>query len=106
MQAMLEGLDCEILTASNLVQAKRHLLNGYQPDMLLVDYHLHGSNGLKLIAELRAEFKQDLPAIIITGATQPAILDKIAEAGFDCLTKPLDVNLLGAALQKVKPNPL
>lgn len=106
MQAMLGVLDCEIFTASNLDQAKQYLLNGYQPDMLLVDYHLHGTNGLKLIAQLRVEFRQDLPAIIITGATQPVILDKIAEAGFECLSKPLDINLLGAALQKVKPSRL
>ena len=104
MKAMLSSWDCELLTASNVNQAQEHLSSGFRPDMLLVDYHLHGSNGLKLIAQLRAEFDTEFPAIIITGATQSAILDKITEAGFEYLSKPLDVELLGMALQAVKPS--
>ncbi len=72
------------------------------PDVLVSDYRLpEGRTGFEVIAALRAEFGRDIPAIIITGDTDPALLRKMAEHGIIVLHKPLDLDELQACLEHV-----
>ena len=69
--------------------AARHILDeGFVPDLLLVDYHLHDGTGIDAVADLRARLGDDVPAIIVTGATQQSLLQTIRAAGFPVVTKP------------------
>ncbi len=98
MQALLATWQCPVRTALSVTDAKAHIKSGFYPDILLVDYHLAGTTGLAVISALRAFAGRDIPAIIITGATEPQILEAVGQAGFDMLAKPVKPELLGAAL--------
>ncbi|MBK6336256.1 MAG: response regulator [Betaproteobacteria bacterium] len=70
------------------------------PDAMIVDYRLVGSvDGLAAIAELRARFGRDLPAILISGESSSAHLARIDASGIPLLHKPVPPAKLRAALQ-------
>ena len=77
---------------------------GFWPDLLLTDYNLRGSlNGLQLAARLRIGRSDPLPAMIITGDVSPASLREIARQ--DCVSsnKPVKLEWLSAAIQRLLP---
>jgi CheY-like chemotaxis protein len=69
------------------------------PDLIVSDYRLPGDNdGLEVIAQLRRQFGRDIPAIVITGDTAPDTIQRIKQAGFPVLNKPLHPAKLRALL--------
>ncbi|WP_299085256.1 response regulator [uncultured Paraglaciecola sp.] len=68
-------------------------------DMIISDYELaFGETGLEVIKAIRAAHGP-IPALIITGSTMPEIRQKIADAGFILLHKPvMPVQLRSAIL--------
>jgi CheY-like chemotaxis protein len=67
---------------------------------MVVDYRLAGSvDGLAAIAELRARFGRDIPAILISGESSSAHLARIDASGIPLLHKPVPPAKLRAALQ-------
>ncbi|MDE2401097.1 MAG: hybrid sensor histidine kinase/response regulator [Burkholderiales bacterium] len=64
-------------------------------DFRLGDHH----TGLDAIAELRYEFGDDLPAILVTGDLNPQIRSQAGQHGIRVLHKPID---LGQLLQAVR----
>lgn len=55
-----------------------------------------GDTGYHVIIALRARFGAELPAILITGDTEPKLLRSMSDRGIVVLHKPLDL----AALQR------
>jgi signal transduction histidine kinase/CheY-like chemotaxis protein len=75
---------------------------GFEPDALLVDYRLRaGRTGLDAIAEVRAALGFDIPALMITGDTAPAIQQHIAQQGLKVLYKPVSAPDLRAELLRL-----
>ena len=74
----------------------RDLLVQHIPELLLVDTHLPGQNGLDLVTELNAEgFLKRTKVFIISSLGYPEIVQKAVKAGAsDFLVKPLDMDLL------------
>ena len=69
------------------------------PDAIVSDYRLSkGLTGFDAIAALRARFGPALPAIIISGDTDPALLRRMTRHGIVVLHKPLDLEELQAYL--------
>jgi CheY-like chemotaxis protein len=90
MQTLLGGWRCRVLTAENLAQAQAALEGGgLEPDGLLVDYHLDGSNGIGVISELRHRYGRDLPAILITADRSAHVREEARAAGVHILNKPV-----------------
>lgn len=71
-------------------------------DLILSDFRLSGMNGLQAISRARRYLRQAVPAIIITGDTSPACLAETVASGFPVLQKPLDAQLLRAALDAAR----
>ena len=72
---------------------------GDRPDAMVVDYQLErGESGLDAIAHLHAAFAMHVPAIIVTGDTQPERLREASAIGYPLLYKPLAPMRLRAAL--------
>lgn len=68
------------------------------PDIVISDYRLAGGQtGLDVIGAARERFGTDLPALMVTGDTDPKTIDALAGAGIPVLHKPLEI----AALQKM-----
>ena len=60
------------------------------PDLLLCDYRLRGAeDGVSVIEAIRAEFNDDIPAVLITGDTAPDRIRTIEASGLPVLHKPL-----------------
>lgn len=89
MLELLTAWQCNVFTANSYESA--HLIfTGEQNEIeiLLVDYQLdNNENGLDLIASLREQFQQDLPAILITATTDADIDIKAVDADVGFMRK-------------------
>jgi signal transduction histidine kinase/ActR/RegA family two-component response regulator len=103
LQAMAELFDnwkLDLVAAKSAAEAL-HLLNrlGRTPDVIVSDYRLPGAtDGLAVIAHIRAHFQHEIPAVLVTGDTSPDAIQRITLAGFAILHKPLRPAKLRALL--------
>jgi signal transduction histidine kinase/CheY-like chemotaxis protein len=75
-------------------------LDGLPPDVVISDYRLaRGETGFDVITALRARFGAELPAILITGDTAPALLRSMTKRGINVLHKPIELDALQACLE-------
>jgi PAS domain S-box-containing protein len=66
-----------------------------RPELAIVDRDLGGTiDGPALLGLLRERLHLDIPAIIVTGATDPAALTALRESGYLWVTKPIDAEVL------------
>jgi CheY-like chemotaxis protein len=102
--SLLESWGCLVLPAEGGAQAqKRVRIIGLIPDALLCDFRLmDGEKGTDVISALRQEFGPDLPAILISGDTDPDVLRIAHEAGLPLLHKPLTVAKLRSLLHRIQ----
>lgn len=70
-----------------------------EPACLVVDYNLPGTNGLDLLAALRARGTR-LPAILITSHPSAEVSRRAAAAGIAIIEKPLLGNALSEAIRR------
>jgi PAS domain S-box-containing protein len=77
------------------------VLGGATPDVVVSDYRLaQGETGFDVITAARAAVANaDLPAIIITGDTDPTLMRSMADRGIAVLHKPIDLETLQAHLE-------
>ena len=63
---------------------------GYKPDLIISDYRLNeDANGIDAIGQLRQLIGEEVPSIIISGDTDPSLLEEIHKADFFLLHKPI-----------------
>ena len=68
---------------------------GFRPDLIISDYRLSGEfNGVDTIKQLRQLLQEEVPAIIISGDTDPQLLEKILNQEFYLLHKPVKIDKL------------
>lgn len=71
------------------------LLGDVPPDVVISDYRLaENEDGYDVINRLRQRFGRDLPALIITGDTDPAIIRRMADDLISVMHKPLEMETL------------
>ena len=100
MAELFDSWNIDLVAAPN-AEDVLHWLAGLArvPDLIVADYRLPGDNdGLEVIAQLRRQFGRDIPAIVITGDTAPDTIQRIKQAGFPVLNKPLHPAKLRALL--------
>lgn len=75
-------------------------LGGLPPDIVVSDYRLRaGETGFDVITAVRASMGAELPALLITGDTDPKLLRSMTDRGIVVLHKPLDLETLQAYLE-------
>jgi len=80
--------------------ALRAELGDLPPDIVVSDYRLaHGETGFDVVTAVRAAMGAKLPAILITGDTDPKLMRGMADRGIVVLHKPIDLELLQAHLE-------
>lgn len=95
----LQGLGYQVLAAAT-TEALLSALGQLPPDIVVSDYRLNaGENGFDVITAVRKQYGAQLPAILITGDTDPHLLRSMTDRGIVVLHKPLDLETLHAALQ-------
>ena len=99
MEGLLSHWGCDVRTALSLKQIDRErLLEGWYPDMVLMDYHLDQTSGLDAIEWLRHNLGGHLPAALVTADRSPAVRALAEERGIAVVTKPVKPGALRAAI--------
>lgn len=75
-------------------------------DVMLVDFRLAGAvNGIEAVQRLRRAAGRELPAILITGDTDPARVRAAYGSGLTVVFKPVQPQLLAQMLQAAAATP-
>jgi signal transduction histidine kinase/CheY-like chemotaxis protein len=100
MRSLLTGWDNEVLVAGSGAEMLERVAEcATRPDLILCDYRLRGQeNGIDVIDRLRAEYNEDIAAILITGDTASDRLQEARDSGFIVLNKPVARSKLRAAI--------
>ena len=85
-------------SGSDLFRKLRYL----EPDVLISDYRLaDNKTGVDLILEARTLFGKDLPAILITGDTDPKLIKLFDKHKIKVCYKPLKIDVLNSLISEV-----
>ena len=99
MEGLLRHWGCDVRSALSLKQIDReHLLEGWYPDLVLMDYHLEQTSGLDAIEWLRHNLGGHLPAALVTADRSPAVRALAEDRGIAVVTKPVKPAALRAAI--------
>jgi CheY-like chemotaxis protein len=100
MVALLRGWGCQVLTAASLdCLLPQLMVLTAPPRLILCDLRLQGpDDGLAVIEQLRSDFNDELPAILVTGDTGPDRLRDAAASGLGLLHKPVSEAALRLAI--------
>lgn len=79
-------------------------LGSRTPHAIVSDYRLSETeSGLDVVCAARIAFGASLPAVIITGDTDPALLKTMRQHHIEILYKPVDLDALTATLRRLVP---
>ena len=99
MEGLLAHWGCDVRSALSLKQIDRErLLEGWYPDLVLMDYHLDQTSGLDAIEWLRHNLGGHLPAALVTADRSPAVRALAEDRGIAVVTKPVKPAALRAAI--------
>lgn len=99
MQGLLVHWGCDVRTALSLKQIDRErLLEGWYPDLVLMDYHLDQTSGLDAIEWLRHNLGGHLPAALVTADRSPAVRALAEDRGIAVVNKPVKPAALRATI--------
>src|SRR5690606_32410928 len=102
MEGLLTHWGCDVRTALSLKQIDReHLLEGWYPDLVLMDYHLDQTSGLDAIEWLRHNLGGHLPAALVTADRSPQVRAIAEERGIAVVTKPVKPAALRATISNL-----
>ena len=91
-----------IINAANGVEAINQINVSENIDLILLDLHMPGINGLDLLRTLKKEVQRDIPVIIVTAYSSPEIRNESIELGAkDFISKPFSVESLEKSIKKV-----
>ncbi|HEY8575939.1 MAG TPA: PAS-domain containing protein [Devosia sp.] len=99
MEGLLRHWGCDVRSALSLKQIDRErLLEGWYPDLVLMDYHLDQTSGLDAIEWLRHNVGGHLPAALVTADRSPAVRALAEDRGIAVVTKPVKPAALRATI--------
>jgi DNA-binding NtrC family response regulator len=103
MTALLEAWECLSRTADSGSAAASIVTNSnFKPDLIVADFRLrHHQTGADVIHQLREILGRVIPAIIMTGETNPDRVREIEDSGIDVLQKPVDEKQLRSMISRV-----
>ena len=100
MAELFDNWGIDLVTAHSAGEAE-HWLDSLArvPDVIVSDYRLpEDTDGIVVVNRLREKYGRDIPAILVTGDTAPDTIQRISQAGFPLLHKPLRPAKLRALL--------
>ena len=101
MQSLLSRWQCNVVVARDRNEVAQVLAQGFQPQLVLVDYHLDdGDTGVELMHWLRAQLGDALPGVVISADGRSELITAIRQAGLDYLPKPVKPAALRALISR------
>lgn len=87
---LLAGWGIRVHEAQGLTAAQKWLQNGLKPALILSDYRLQdGQNGIEVVRQLRSQLRYAVPACLMSGDTDAALMGAAQAAGLTLLHKPV-----------------
>ncbi|PKO94432.1 MAG: hypothetical protein CVU16_02845 [Betaproteobacteria bacterium HGW-Betaproteobacteria-10] len=101
MVSALESMGHQITAATSGGQLFAQL-GSQAPDIVISDFRLeNGETGFDVIKNARAYFGDELPALLITGDTDPVLIRSMADRGIVVQHKPLNIDTLQACIAEI-----
>lgn len=102
VEFLLEEGGYEIVKATSGEEALTLTRDGAAPDLILMDIHLPGMDGLSVVRAMKAEERTArIPILALTAHAMRGDKDRFLEAGCDgYISKPIDVKTFLASLQR------
>lgn len=92
---------CRVESFATGYQVKQFLSkHGQSPDIIIADYQLVNETGLELVKLIQDEYRETIPAIMITGTTDSEVRKRIEQAGYHFMMKPVSADDLNEVLQQ------
>lgn len=102
MSQLLAGWTCEVKTALSLRDlVDAGIIEGWLPDIVLMDYHLDQVSGIDAIAWLRQNCGGHLPAVLVTADRSQSVQDQAKSNEIMMLHKPVKPAALRAILSRI-----
>ncbi|MDP1995814.1 MAG: ATP-binding protein, partial [Gallionella sp.] len=88
--SILTSWGCIVSTAASLAQVGQFLRDGETWDFIISDYQLRNNeNGIDIVAMVHQHHDRQIPCILISGDTSPAIVKLASVSGHHLLHKPV-----------------
>lgn len=101
VQRILSNRGYTVKTASDGLEGVK-MFEQFQPDLVIVDYHMPRMNGVEVIEHIRTKKNSNIPILIMSGNTDITIIEKGFKLGIaDYLHKPVDLDKLVAAVSNL-----
>ncbi|VXD03330.1 hybrid sensor histidine kinase/response regulator [Pseudomonas sp. 9Ag] len=100
MMALIRSWQAECRACETLEEALQRVAEGYQPDLLIVDYRLRDhTNGYQAIDAISVALGHRPGALVVTGDTAPERIREGLASGVPLLHKPVGESALCQALE-------
>ena len=100
LTAAIESVGHRALAAPGLADARR-IVGSEQVDCILLDIRLRDGSGLDLLRELRSGEHKEIPVVVATAyGDSDRTIEAMRDGAFDYLTKPFDLPLLLATVER------
>lgn len=101
LELVLIEMGHQVDSADSVEEALRQS-RAHNPELVIADFRLAGGvTGIDVIRAVRETLGRDLPAVVLTGDTDPATIRRIVGEGLHLLHKPLRIEALKGFLQQV-----
>ncbi|HLO75004.1 MAG TPA: ATP-binding protein [Magnetospirillum sp.] len=101
LELVLVEMGHQVDSAESVEEALRRSRE-HSPELVIADFRLAGgTTGIDVIRAVRASCGRDLPAVVLTGDTDPATIRRIVGEGLHLLHKPLRLEALKGFLKQV-----
>lgn len=103
MRDLLENWGCYVICASSGDRAlKLTRMSNAKPDLIICDYRLSNvENGIQAIRYLQETLVPHIPAILITGDSDPSLAEQAQQHGIELLEKPISARKLRPVIEKI-----
>lgn len=107
LRGLLDSWGCVVALVEGLQGAQTVVAGGFVPDLVLSDYRLRaGESGMQTLQRLRTQLERPLPACLMSGDTDPELIQSCRDAGLPLLHKPVRPAKLRTLIRRLaRPQP-
>ncbi|SKA23369.1 PAS domain S-box-containing protein [Oceanospirillum multiglobuliferum] len=90
MERLLDGWGIDVMTALDFEQSAQLIQDGFEPKMLLVDYHLdNDANGIDVAGKINQLLPTPVPVMLITANYSKELNTQVEAVNYKLLNKPV-----------------